>query len=249
MRFCISKENCQKFKTHLHSLSELFENATFKFRKDGLEIFELDTAQILISNVFFPISFFSEYTTDDVYQEIIIPLSCFNKIIKYSDSKSDLVLEYTKEYSDVMSISFDDSEFEIKLIYNDASKNVEIPDYNGTVFEIESNHFHKTIKQLSDFTETIYIKKIANEKKIIFMSTESTSTQANCKSSITCLGATDNYVGEFSVCISTKYLNFISKNYTFSDKMFLHFYDQYPLLFILNYKESLLKFYVARKDT
>jgi hypothetical protein len=245
MRFCIPKENCQKFKTYFNSLSEIFENATFKFKTDGLEIFELDTAQILICNVFFPISFFSEYTTNVEYQEIIIPMFSFNKIIKYSDSKNELVLEYNKEFPDVMSIKFADCEFEIKLIYNDASNNVTIPEYHGNTFQVESEYFHKTIKQLSEFTETIHIKKELGTDKIVFTSTESTSTQTNCKSSINCVSINDNSV---DACLSTKYLNFISKNYTFSDKIIIHFYDNYPLLFILNYKESVLKFYVARKD-
>jgi hypothetical protein len=245
MRFCIPKENCQKFKTYSNSLSEIFENATFKFKNDGLEIFELDSAKIIISNVFFPTCFFSEYIIDDEYQEIIIPLSCFNKVIKYSDSKSEIILEYSKEFKDVMGIKFGDCEFEIKLLYNDASDSVSIPEYYGDTFEIESDHFYKTVKQISEFTETINITTNPNEKKVVFTSTNSTFTQTNCKSSVACISKSNNV---YSACFSTKYLNFISKNYTFSDKIIIHFYEHYPLLFILNYKESVLKFYIAKKD-
>ena len=248
MRVCIPKENGQRFKTLLMSLSPTLTNIVLKFTQDGLHVSESNVAQTILISFFFEKEFFSQFDMEEC-DIIKIPLLTFNQILKHCDLKDDLIIEFDKNNRDVLGIAFDNCEFEIKLLYSDESSQVTIPDYNGVIFELNSNEFQKCVKRLFEFTEDVYIEKVKDKNQLLFSSLKSTSSDSNCKLNLVCNINENSNINSITKqkCISTKYMNIISKNYTFSPIIKIHFFNDFPLLFEYTYNNCYLRCYIMGK--
>lgn len=213
------------FKEPIMIISELVNEVVIRADNDKIEIVAMDPANVAMVIFRLLSSAFVEYNIEKE-EEIAVNLDNLKQILKRAKPSDTLILETLNSTLKIELKGEIDRVFNLSLINIDEQRQ-KIPDWNfNAIIEMPSELFDDAVEDMDVVADVVSL--VAENGKF---SIEATGTLSNAKIDFT----GDDYVkvnlgdGLVKSNYSLEYLKKIIKGSRLSEKMLLHFSQNYPL--------------------